>query len=362
MKNKRLLYDEKGLALLELILILVTILLIIILISGSTNNIYENPKINRESEWYVNDLYMSDQYYYNNILNEEEKIIYKQFFKAIKEINRKFNYSCSSDSMRRVIDAVACDHPEMINYLMCYYNNDTVTISYLCNTEELLEKRVKKIQKEIYKISKRLDKNLTDYEKEKYIYEILAEKSDYGSHLDNSDQSAYSAFVDGKTTVCSGYAKAAQILFQTFGINSNIIRNSNHLWNLIEIDGEYYYFDAVNSSDEHLEEGVSYLGLNQNINTSNYSSEYLDFFPKAQGTKYNYYDYEGKTITYDRNNLQNLQELINKDNSKRIEVKVKNYNDFKEDILYLTEKLNVKRISYYVGNAENSKVFIIKKK
>lgn len=367
MKNKGIIYKENALTLIELILVIIIVLLLIIIsmsIKRDNNKIYENTHINRDSEWYVNNLYMSDQYYYNNILNDEEKEVYGQIFNCIKNMNEEFIYTCSRSSFDKVMHAIMCDHPEMINFTVYSSNNrnNKIIFKYLCADEESLNKKIEEMQYEIYKISKDVNKELSDYEKEKIIYEILAERSYYGGYLDNSDQSAYTAIMKDKSTVCAGYAKAAQILFQTFNIKSFLMVNNGHMWNLVKLDDEYYYFDATPSSDKYLEDGFSHSGLNQNINTSNYESPYLSYFPSAEGTKYNYYDYEGKTLIYDKKDLSNIEQILNENKRKKVEIKVKNERDFLNDINNIKEKLNLRYIKYCGGYLSNSKIFFLRKK
>ena len=203
----------------------------------------------------------------------------------------------------RVWDALICDHPEMINITSYYYydHGRSVTIKpiYLTNSEFDLNLKERKVRRKISKIKSAVSgKSL--YEKEKYIYEFLGESGAYGQTMSNSDQSAYSALFLTSNTVCAGYAKAAQLLMANCGITSWININSNHLWNTVELDGEYYYFDATLSSlhvnANHSLKGISYRGLNQNASTSSYS---VLNRPNVEisGEKYNYYDYEGLTFT-----------------------------------------------------------------
>ena len=106
----------------------------------------------------------------------------------------------------------------------------------------------------------------SDYEKAKYVFEILVQNVDYDAEAENN-QNIISAFLN-RATVCQGYACATQYLLRLLGIQSAIVTgNANgesHAWNLVRLDGNYYYMDTTwgNSryldSDSQMEKYVNY--------------------------------------------------------------------------------------------------------
>lgn len=83
-------------------------------------------------------------------------------------------------------------------------------------------------------------------------------KFDYSIANSYDNQSAYSALVN-KSTVCTGYAKGFQMLMDELGILSALITSDvsprdlsgvKHIWNLVEIDGEWYHLDATSDRIE----------------------------------------------------------------------------------------------------------------
>ena len=109
----------------------------------------------------------------------------------------------------------------------------------------------------------------SDYAKAKYVFEILVQNVDYDAAAENN-QNIISAFLN-RATVCQGYACATQYLLRLLGIQSTIVTgNANgesHAWNLVRLDGEYYYMDTTwgNSryldSDSQMEKYVNYSYL-----------------------------------------------------------------------------------------------------
>jgi len=339
--------NKKGIALIEIIIIIFIISVIIVLIKN-TNKVYENSNIDKTSIWYVNDLYMSDQFYYNNILNEKEKEYYLKIFNSIKDIKKELIIEkCDSNTIQKVLDAISCDHPELINYTSCSWidsgNETRITFDYITESKEKLESMVKKVQKKIAKIEEKT-RGKEEYEKELYVYEWLAETSRYGSSYDSKDQSAYTAFTSIGNTVCAGYGKAAQIIFQNIGIKSYILRSEKHLWNMVSIDNEYYYFDVSCACIPTELYMISYSGLNPK-DISSYDLLYSTNLPEVNGNKYDYYDYNNLTITYDPNNLEELKALIDNSEYKVVEIKFANYSDFfnSQNIVKVADKLGIEQ-------------------
>ena len=97
----------------------------------------------------------------------------------------------------------------------------------------------------------------TDYDKALALHDAVADHVQYERQLQSGPtglmvQEAYGAVVNG-LAVCDGYAKLYQALLQAVGIPSTRIvgpAGSNghvelHAWNLVQLDGKYYYTDVT---------------------------------------------------------------------------------------------------------------------
>lgn len=119
--------------------------------------------------------------------------------------------------------------------------------SYTYSEEECAD-RWARIQEEAEKLLAQAPQGEDDYEKVRYIYETLIRNTDYV--LDAPDnQNLYSVLVNG-ASVCQGYAKAAQYLLNHLGIPCVLVQGrvepgEGHAWNLLLLNGEYYYMDAT---------------------------------------------------------------------------------------------------------------------
>lgn len=151
-------------------------------------------------------------------------------------------------------------HIRNIGYSLKEKGNGTYDLKIAANylSNETQENFVKaEIDKIIVKLGLR-DKNKTDYEKVKIIYDYLIANVAYDySHFDtNRDYlpmyAAYSALEDGYT-VCQGYATVFYRICKTLDIPVRLIAgrgmNENHGWNIVKI-GEYYYNIDITWDDE----------------------------------------------------------------------------------------------------------------
>lgn len=266
----------------------------------------KNLVLDRNSESYINDLYISDEHVYKHTLNKKEKELYRLFLKQIKEYNKtitidltEYNFTNFYSSSRYLIDinnAIFMDHPELIHFSYITItelskNHLKVDFDYVLSKEEYYNAidEIKLLLNEI----KNHTKDLSDYEKVKYVYEWLGYRNEYDYSKNAIAQSAYSAFSTIYSPVCSGFARASQIIFQNIGINSLLISGnynySSHEWNYVMLDKQYYYYDVTQSKSgiEPVNNGLSYSGFLFKKH-SGYHIHHKKVVPYALGRKYLY--------------------------------------------------------------------------
>ena len=103
---------------------------------------------------------------------------------------------------------------------------------------------VSKKEDELLKSLKISGKN--DYQKIRAIYDYLTKnvKYDYSKKLDPIAHTPYATLFK-KKAVCQGIAVAAYNLMLKAGIDCRVITGSNHAWNIVKLEGKYYYIDAT---------------------------------------------------------------------------------------------------------------------
>lgn len=108
-----------------------------------------------------------------------------------------------------------------------------------------------------------ITEGMTDYDKALALHDVVCANLVY----DNSQSrdwihTAYGAFVK-KYAVCDGYSKAYQYLLNKAGIDSHIAigwsKGEGHAWNLVKLDGEWYYTDVTWDDSEY---GIFYEYFN----------------------------------------------------------------------------------------------------
>ena len=110
-----------------------------------------------------------------------------------------------------------------------------------------------KLSEEIAKILKELKiDTLSDYDKIYAIYKYICDHVAYSHETawyqsDSYNQmitSAYGALMNGYA-VCDGYADLVYRMMLEAGIDTRIIENYAHAWNIVKLDGIYYCLDAT---------------------------------------------------------------------------------------------------------------------
>ena len=210
-----------------------------------------------------------DQYqeYYFKLLSEDEQRIYRQMLNGIRERQNEFYLtSADEDVISKVYHALLKDHPE----LFWVHNREEVyTTSYkgtdYCRfspgytyTEQEISEILTEMQNAVNEVNAEITQNASDYDKVKMIYTYLIDYTEYEASDD--DQNIAGVFWK-KKAVCAGYARAVQYLLEQLGIPCIYVEGSardsdeGHAWNIVKINGQYYYVDATNGDQPSFLEG-----------------------------------------------------------------------------------------------------------
>ena len=184
-----------------------------------------------------------------------EKLLYNDIYSAVYSHNSdlKLNQSSTPCEIRNAIRWIMRDNPDIFWFAHQYHYDEassTIHFQYTFSPE-----RVKTIQQSINNVIENdfctaYVKKLSLQEQVAYVYKWLVTYCNYNVNS-AYNQSIYSVFVR-RNSVCTGYAKAAQYLFNLLGIESRLVfgrlhndkEDGRHCWNLVKVDNGYYHFDA----------------------------------------------------------------------------------------------------------------------
>ena len=205
-------------------------------------------------------LQVGEEKFYYRQLDEDEKEMYDIIYSAIMRFTEKVELhelETDGDMINSMIEIVLMDSPEIFwiydNYTLWSSMNgeNVVALEFQHeNIQEIEEQKTAilaaaeewKVQAEILP---------SEYEKVKYIYEQIILKVEYSLDSENN-QNIRSVFL-GDKSVCAGYAKAFKYMMDILDIESAYIigeaiqdeQAESHAWNLVMIDGEYYWVDPT---------------------------------------------------------------------------------------------------------------------
>lgn len=199
---------------------------------------------------------VSEGKYLHDSLDKKEQKVYDQVLHAI--MNREENVKVSTTDvvlLDKIFDMVMAENGEIF-WVEGYMYTQMVqfdrvfalefTPTYTKTAEEVAQFR-SQVDVSVQEMLANAPQDGDDYAKVKYAYETIINKADYNTQAEEN-QNIISVFLNGET-VCQGYANAMQYLLDQLGVQSFVVKgNANaeaHAWNIVRIDGEYYYLDAT---------------------------------------------------------------------------------------------------------------------
>lgn len=141
------------------------------------------------------------------------------------------------DNLQSVkINDIAGLDDDLIKYL------EDNNIRYNIDEDDIIA--AKKAQKIVDEI---ITDDMTDEEKVRAIVTYVSKNASYhlSKTFDSNDNPLELTLNEGKG-VCAGIAYTTNVLLRLAGVESYEVENTLHAWNLVKVDGDYYYVDVTN--------------------------------------------------------------------------------------------------------------------
>ncbi|MBO6214551.1 MAG: hypothetical protein J6N76_03320 [Lachnospiraceae bacterium] len=256
---------------------------------------------------------VSNEKYAYSTLSDEDKVIYDQIYDTI--VSQKTDVAISTtdkDTLKRVYECVLADHGEIFwasGYVYHVYsvNDEIVNLTFSPNYLMDMDQRAQMQQRIDAVVADWLEGisyEASDYEKSRYIYQTLIKNVAYDANS-TDNQNIISVFINQKT-VCQGYANAVAYLAQKLGLQAAVVtgyaNGELHAWNLIKLDGQYYYLDSTWGNSSYMDMtdskqrfvNFAYLNITTEEISATHTAQVSFPLPECVSVEDNYYRHEGK--------------------------------------------------------------------
>ena len=174
----------------------------------------------------------------------------------VNPVNMK-GITLSEAELHLIIFAYSMDHPEVfwLQSKFAYYTTGNQTFLQLNSglSPEEIVLDANKMKNTIDSIFADVTADMSEYDRELEIHNAFLGICEYADHeAETTDPfriyTSVGALVDGYA-VCEGYSRAMQLLLSRFGIDSTTVSGTadgeGHMWNAVNIEGEWYHLDAT---------------------------------------------------------------------------------------------------------------------
>lgn len=227
---------------------------------------------------------------------------------------------CTFDEVCKIVDAIQYDHPELFYFSTISMRGTEVLPVYGATAEEAAA-LAERMEPAIARYLEDFTDSMSAYDVALRLHVKMISSVDYDTVALNREtarggpdrekidplRTICGVFLDGKA-VCEGYARAMQYLLQRCGVEcaeaaGDLCRENGgaHAWNIVKIDGDYYYLDTTwdDSSDtvqtvKKADLGFDYFCITSDELSRTRDTKYCPLtMPECAATKANYYHHNG---------------------------------------------------------------------
>lgn len=263
-------------------------------------------------------------------LSEDQKKGYNNILRSVYEAEDEFPEkieipNMSAEELSDVYEALLYDNPD----IMCYDKDSSIITDgnhcyfepkYIMGVEEFKFKKAE-IESMADSIVAMCRKKSDQFERELFIHDYIIKNCRYKLGGMESGM-VYTCLIEGYSS-CEGYAKATKYLLERAGIEAytvvgDSVNSKNvqayHMWNIVKINGRYYYLDTTWDDPNLQTDEISYVYFN--ITQKDIENDHSDFtiFFTCSSTNDNYYVRKGSYFkTYNWSTYERIITLLGKE-------------------------------------------------
>ena len=219
-----------------------------------------------------NEYYIENDYLYvqntdvSSVSNYQE--ILNMFYTIINSGDDSFSFSCNYNNCINDVKEIISDDniiANINNFVHPYNSFDSINIDVTVNG--IITVKIKKIYDEEQIefintyinefINTNINLSMNTYDKIKLFHDHIINKTKYDEDNTFEAYTAYNLITSG-ISICGGYSDIMSIYLNALGIKNYKITSENHIWNLVELDGNWYHVD-VTWDDPVASDGKQYL-------------------------------------------------------------------------------------------------------
>lgn len=274
-------------------------------------------------------------------LSDREKHGYGQIYTAIRDNEGEDSFISDADGLTRPgvripLSEIQFTHTQMSHLFETFFRDnprffyldrtyslegyeldgttvyDTLLLQFTMDVDHRIQ-AIRELDCAVSTILAECPRTDDDYEIELYLHDRLLSSCTYDDRAASasSDEyanaySAYGALVEGRA-VCEGYAKAMQILLNASSIPTTVVLgnavedNEPHMWNLVKVNGNYYYLDPTWDDDQNDRIQYAYFNITAKMLSRTHILEEGLFTADCTAQNDNYYHRNNTYIdTYER--------------------------------------------------------------
>lgn len=254
-----------------------------------------------------------------DLLSDNEKKAYICIFNNIEKHPEYIKIpALTQQEFNNVYFAVKNDNPDMLCFSdscnMIKFLSSCLLQMHYDYQKDICKKMTETLDAKVNSVISGIDIS-DEYSAELAIHDYIVKNCSYTENAKHASN-AYGCLVDGEA-VCSGYSRAAMLLFCKADIDSVLVAGTgvtsdqkeiSHMWNIVWINDSAYHLDVTWDDPGSANNAVSHLffNLTENQITADHKDMSVTFDCKK--TDENYFAKEN--LLYDKYNSEILKEIM----------------------------------------------------